>query len=337
MDFDDVEGYANPHNAIAVLLNLTRALAEDLPLEDALRAVTDATLCLLPGNHASLRLLDAGSTALLCFARSGVGLEHRPISFAPGKGVMGWAVSHQESVRVDDALVDERFLASPAQGFAVGSLLVEPLRTGGHVIGILSVSAEAPHAFTDDDQVLCRLLANCSVPPIERARLERLAMIDDMTLAYNIRYLKPRLAEEMERVRRSKASLSVLLLDLDHFKRVNDEHGHAVGDAVLRTFCNEMQNHVRRIDVLVRRGGEEFLLILPNTSSDQAKATAERIRQTLATTPLDTGQGVSIRQTVSIGVATWNGTESDEELEQRADAAMYESKRNGRNHVSVAP
>jgi diguanylate cyclase (GGDEF)-like protein len=126
-------------------------------------------------------------------------------------------------------------------------------------------------------------------------------------------------------------------MDLDHFKKVNDVHGHGVGDGVLRAFANHVRTYVRRIDVLVRRGGEEFFLILPNTDLEQARATAERIRQTLAAGPLDTGRGVCLDQTVSVGVAMWDGAESPEELDHRADAAMYESKRTGRNRVTVAP
>ncbi len=334
---------SEPRNAISVLLQLTRVLTEDPPLEEALRAITDAALCILPGDHASLRLLDAGNKALLCGARSGVGLDHRPITFKPGDGVMGWAVANGQSVRVDDTAADERFLFSSDQGFAVRSLLVEPLKSAGRVIGVLSVSAAAPHAFSDEDQLLCRLLANCSVPPNERARLERLAMTDDMTLAYNVRYMMPRLKEEIERARRNGLPLSVALMDLDHFKNVNDAYGHAVGDHVLRLFANEVRSHVRRIDVLVRRGGEEFLLIMPQTGTDQARAMADRIRQTLAENPLriedegDIDDGLSIHQTVSIGVATWDGAEQAEALERRADAAMYASKTSGRDRVSVAP
>ena len=129
---------------------------------------------------------------------------------------------------------------------------------------------------------MLRLLANCSAPPIERARLRRLAMFDDTTMAFNHRYLTPRLVEEMERASRSSGDVSVLYMDLDHFKSVNDNHGHAVGDVVLRMFADRVRKVVRRIDVLVRRGGEEFVLIMPATGATQAHATGHRIQQTLA-------------------------------------------------------
>lgn len=327
----------DPRGVVFALLNLTRSLTDDRPLEEALHVITDVALALLPADHASLRLLDPGNTALLTGARSGVGTDHQPITFAPGEGVMGWAVESAQSVRVDDVKHEPRFVTAPNQGFVVGSMLVEPLRSAGRVIGVLSVSSEKPHTFSDEDQLLCRLLANCSVPPIERARLERLALTDDTTLAFNVRYMFPRLREEMERSRRMSTPLSVLLMDLDHFKKVNDQHGHAVGDRVLRQFTNEVRAHVRRIDALVRRGGEEFLLILPNTGPDQATTTADRIRQNFAKKPIDVGHGIVLRQTVSIGVATWDGYESPEDLERRADEAMYVAKRTGRDRVSVSP
>src|SRR5262249_31837187 len=157
-----------------------------------------------------------------------------------------------------------------------------------------------------EDQLLLRLLANCSAPPIERARLRRLAMFDDITMAFNHRYLVPRLVEEMERASRSGGDLSLLYMDLDHFKSLNDRFGHAVGDVVLRMFADRVRKAVRRVDVLIRRGGEEFVLIMPATNAAQAHATANRIQQVLANDELELDGGLRLRQTVSIGVGTWD-------------------------------
>jgi diguanylate cyclase (GGDEF)-like protein len=174
------------------------------------------------------------------------------------------------------------------------------------------------------------------VPALDRARLARLAVTDAQTLAFNHRVLLPRLTEEMERAQRYVIPLSYLLMDLDHFKQVNDTHGHAAGDRVLREFADRVRALVRRPDVLVRRGGEEFVLIMPHTTEPQARIVAERIRQHLESRPLHGADDLEIPQTVSIGVATWNGRDSAQELDQRADAAMYEAKRAGRNRVMVA-
>jgi diguanylate cyclase (GGDEF)-like protein len=258
------------------------------------------------------------------------------MEFKRGEGILGWVVDQAQPVRIDDAESDPRWIAPKNQGFPIRSIMAEPLWSSGEVIGVLSVTSKHAAAFKEEDQLLLRLLANCSSPPIERARLRRLAMFDDTTMAFNHRYLYPRLVEEMERASRSGGDVSILYMDLDHFKSVNDSFGHAIGDAVLKMFADRVRKAVRRIDVLVRRGGEEFVLVMPQTSATQAHATGQRIQQTLQTEELELEGGLRVRQTVSIGVATWDQREAPEQLERRADGAMYEAKRLGRNRVVVA-
>jgi two-component system cell cycle response regulator len=322
--------------ALDVLLQLTAQLTDDRPLEEFLHAVTQATLDLLGADHSSIRLLDTARTSLLSGARSGTGEEDRPMDFKRGEGVLGWVVEHGQPARVADVEHDTRWIKAQGQAFHIRSIMAEPLWSSGEVIGVLAVTSPESGAFTEEDQLLLRLLANCSAPPIERARLRRLAMFDDITMAFNHRYLSPRLVEEMERASRSVGDVSVLYMDLDHFKSVNDNHGHAIGDAVLRVFADRVRKAVRRVDVLIRRGGEEFVLIMPATGATQAHATGHRIQQTLHTEAFEMDGGVRLRQTVSIGVATWDKRETPEQLERRADDAMYEAKRLGRNRVVVA-
>ena len=319
---------------LLVLLQLTEQLTDGRGLEDALRAVTDATLAIMPGDHASIRLLDASRTHLLAGARSGTGRESPTVQLRSNEGVSGWVLEHGEPVRIVDVRKDPRFVMAKGQGFAIGSIVVEPLFSEGAPIGVLAVSSPEVNAFSPTDELLARLLANCSVPPIQRARLERLAVTDDLTLAFNGRYLASRLVEEIERARRAASSLSLLWMDLDHFKRVNDSHGHAVGDQVLRTFVERVRTATRRIDILVRRGGEEFVLLMPSTTSEQAKVIAERVRAQVGEA-LVLG-ALRLRQTVSIGVATWDGRESPDRLQARADEAMYAAKQGGRDRVEMA-
>ncbi|HEY8090899.1 MAG TPA: sensor domain-containing diguanylate cyclase [Polyangiaceae bacterium] len=317
---------------LLVLLQLTEQLTDGRGLEDALRAVTDATIAILPGDHASIRLLDANRTHLLTSARSGTGVDAPSVEMRVGVGVSGWVLEHAEPLRIVDTKKDGRFIAVAGQGFAIASMVVEPMISEGVPIGVLSVSSPEPNAFSATDELLARLLANCSVGPIQRARLERLAVTDDLTLAFNGRYLATRLVEEMERARRTEKPLSVLLMDLDHFKLVNDKHGHAVGDQVLRVFVDRVRAATRRVDILVRRGGEEFVLLMPSTTTAQAAVIAERVRKHASDEVVVVG-GAKIRQTVSIGVATWNGRESADALQRRADDAMYYAKQLGRNRV----
>ena len=327
------------HDSIVVLLDLTRKLTDERPLEEALQAVTEATLHLVPANHASVRLLDANESELLCGARSGAGRDLPPMTFRRGEGLVGWVVEHKLGLLVANASDDPRFKPDDRrrrQGFIVRSLLSEPLWSAGRVIGVLSMSSPDEGKFSARDQLLARLIANCSAPPIERARLRRLAMTDDLTLAYNQRYLHPRITEEIERSRRTRSPLSVLLMDLDLFKNVNDAHGHEIGDVVLRLFADRVRTIVRRVDILIRRGGEEFLLLMPSTSLEHAAEAAERIRSALGDTPLPVADALDITQTVSIGVATWNTKESGEALQRRADVAMYRAKQLGRNQIAIA-
>ncbi len=323
--------------ALLTLLELTQTLTDDHPLEASLRHVTEAALHLVPGDHASIRLLDGTHTELLSGARSGAGETLPPMTFRRGEGMIGWVVEHRKGVRAGEVSKDPRF--KPATGLrkslAIKSIVAEPLWSAGNVIGVVSVSSPKAHAFTADHELLVRLLANCSSPPIERVRLRRLAMTDDLTLAYNQRYLAPRFYEEIERARRTGTDMSVLMMDLDHFKIVNDNYGHAVGDSVLRYFADRVRSVVRKMDIFIRRGGEEFNLVMPGTSLDHARATAERIRRIMSDSPFEIGDQ-SIRQTVSIGVATWDGEEPPEELQRRADMAMYRAKENGRNRAEIA-
>ncbi len=323
-------------DALVVLLGLTRSLAEPGPLEDALQAVTDATLRLISADHASVRLLDVGGLELLAGARSGAGANHRPMTFRRGVGVIGWVVSSGKTARINQASEDPRFVPPSDQGFEIGSILATPLWSGGKVVGVLSVTGEGQDRFTAMHEDLLRLMANCTVPSIERARLERLSITDDCTAAYNQRYLMPRLSDEMDRARKHVSPLSVLLLDLDHFKEVNDNWGHQAGDDVLAIFADRARDQVRRKDVLVRRGGEEFVLIMPDTGREEAEYVAERIRRVMDDELIALRGGDQIRQSVSIGVATWDGVEQPAELQERADRAMYTAKEAGRNCVKTS-
>jgi diguanylate cyclase (GGDEF)-like protein len=290
----------------------------------------------MDANHASLRLcgpegyLDTG-------ARSGAGSDVPPPRFRLGEGVIGWVAQTGSPVRVSDSLCEPRFVERRERGYAVGSLMSLPVRDGAATVGVLSVSSPARDAFSETDQALASLLAGAAAQTLRMAELRRLALIDSQTLAYNRHCLLPRLNEELERARRKSEALSVLLLDLDHFKRVNDNYGHAAGDRVLQAFADAVRECVRAVDVLVRRGGEEFVLIMPATDEHQARTVAERVRARLGQQPLLVREGLALLQTVSIGVAMWDTQEGAEALEERADLAMYAAKRRGRNRVVVAP
>jgi diguanylate cyclase (GGDEF)-like protein len=169
-------------------------------------------------------------------------------------------------------------------------------------------------------------------------RNKELAMHDELTGAFNRRHLMDSLADESERARRSDAAYSVAIFDLDWFKAINDGHGHAGGDAVLRTFCDLARAELRTNDLFARYGGEEFVLLMPATPTPEAaRSVVERIRHAVAAQDWRAVLGEQVPAvTVSAGIATWRRDESPETVLARADAALYDAKHLGRNRSVIA-
>lgn len=321
---------SDPRKDLLVLRRVTESLSREQWLETALRDVVDAALELASADHASLRVLDASRTRLLAAARAGTGTEGVSLPLSVGEGIAGWVIKNAAPALVPDVEADTRFVPASEQGFAIGSMLAEPLLSGGVAIGVLSISSSRTDAFAPADALLVRILANCSVPLLERSRLARLAVTDELTTAFNANYLQPRLIEEMERAKHVGAPLSVLAIDLDQLERINRAFGRDLGDEVLVLFANRVRGVLRSYDVLVRCGGDEFLVMLPATSPTQAYATGERIRA-LGEEPIEPRPGGRLTQTVSMGVATWNGDEDADELVARANRGLWEAKQQGGN------
>jgi diguanylate cyclase (GGDEF)-like protein len=172
--------------------------------------------------------------------------------------------------------------------------------------------------------------------------LRRLGLTDALTTVGNRRYFDQRVIEELARAQRMATPLSCLFIDIDHFKSINDRHGHAVGDVVLQTIAQRIRAELRGMDVVARIGGEEFALLLPQVDPHQAVEVAERIRACVAGMPINTGSmAVSLSVSVSIGVAAIDTHSSDskavaQRLLRAADRALYDAKQNGRNRIAVA-
>ncbi|MDK9718311.1 MAG: GGDEF domain-containing protein [Trichlorobacter sp.] len=167
-------------------------------------------------------------------------------------------------------------------------------------------------------------------------KLILMAKIDSLTGIYNRRYLDSRLAEEIERSRRHGNPLSILMLDIDHFKKINDTHGHLCGDYALRKISELLQELVRTSDILGRYGGEEFCCILPETPFEQAVVLAERCREQIAANQFScTDHQTNV--TISIGVTGLHRDDSLDSIIKRADDALYQAKREGRNRVCSCP
>jgi len=229
----------------------------------------------------------------------------------------------------------------------IRSVMALPFRLDEMKMGVflLRRTADSPK-FDAADVQFAETVVKSGARAIQRAhalestradnhRLEALAQTDPLTQLVNRRALTIRLVTEMERVRRYNAPLAMLLLDLDHFKLINDTYGHLAGDDVLFGVASLLQRAVRTVDLVARYGGEEFVIVLPETGKQGAIAFAERIRDRLASHRFTIAGSQEIRVTASFGVATYPspGLDSVEDLFRAADAALYRAKGSGRNLV----
>lgn len=185
--------------------------------------------------------------------------------------------------------------------------------------------------------VVTRLSFVTTSDVVRIAKLERDAIEDPLTGTYNRRYLDSKMAEEVERAKRLHIPLSAVLIDLDHFKHVNDTYGHDVGDMVLRHVCGLIIASARPSDTVIRYGGEEFVVIAPNCSTADAATLGERMRQTIADSALSLPDGNDLAVTASLGVSSLSSNGSSSDMLRAADQALYSAKRSGRNRLCTAP
>jgi two-component system, cell cycle response regulator len=263
-----------------------------------------------------------------------------PTAITAGVGVLGQVVASGESVR---GLIGsgpselEPVASEPAEG----DVLATPLLSMGVVIGVLALYGRVggrPFDATDDGAL--HTLAGQAGTAIDNVQLhheaERLSTTDGLTGLWNFRYLSSSLAREIERSTRFQRPLAVLMLDLDNFKQVNDMHGHARGDSVLRELAHRVQEQIREVDTFARYGGEEFVVVLPETSVEGASQLAERICDAVRREPFRFEGEPPLDVTVSVGGAAYpeHGV-SAATLMRAADRALYLAKDEGRDRWHV--
>lgn len=225
-------------------------------------------------------------------------------------------------------------------GIGVGNVLAVPVQGRDGELGVVWV-LEDDRGFDSGELARARIVAVHAELALHNAerynRAKERAFVDDCTEVFNARYLLAALEREIHRAERYGNDLSVLFLDLDRFKLVNDRHGHLVGSRALRQLSQVVLQCIRQVDTLARYGGDEFTVVLADTNHETALRIAERIRRAVEETPFDGGPGGSLRLTCSLGVATHprHGT-TREQLLDMADKAMYRAKSNGRNRVCSA-
>jgi diguanylate cyclase (GGDEF)-like protein len=245
------------------------------------------------------------------------------------------AAHAQEAIRVNDTTTrDDYEVLTPE----TRSAIVIPMTFHGHATGLLVAESTETGFFSQKDEQLLSVVARSAGLALENAELlkrtEELTILDELTESFNYRYFVQKFQEEKRRAVRYHLPLSIIMIDIDWFKKLNDGYGHEAGNAVLRQLAKVIKECIRDVDIFARYGGEEFVVILPQTPLVEARRIGERIRTQVEQTIIDTGSTGKVKITVSIGVSSYpeNGR-SEEELVTVADQALYKAKGNGKNLV----
>ncbi len=268
-----------------------------------------------------------------------------------GQGITGRCAQERRVVNIGDVRRDPGYIVSGIQD--IRSEIACPVTSDGEMLGVLTVESKQENAFNEDDVRLLSILSLQVAVGMRNARMyaeiEKLAVTDSLTGLYNHRYFHQRLGAELARCQRYHHPLSVIMIDLDDFKKINDSYGHLFGDRVLRETAQAIRGNIRRydepmivrgaeIDIVSRYGGEEFIIIQPDTALEGALVCGERLRKMFASSigaqlGMPCSDQAPAQVTGSFGIAAFREGESMESLIKRADEAMYLAKEQGKNRV----
>ncbi len=322
----------------AALFEIGKLIGSDLDPGILLSRIAELICQLIDAKSCSVMLLDAKRERLLAKAAYGLRTERmHSLSFRVGEGVAGWVVEHGESAMINDVAADSRFVQLPLNQTPILSMLCVPLIARGERVGCVTATSERTNAFDQNDLEIVRFISMTIALDIENVRLHRVAVTDPLTGAYNREFMMTRLPQEIEAAIERDRTLSVAMVDVDHFKAVNDQYGHGIGDVVLAEVARRLRSAIRAGDLLVRYGGEEFLVVLPKADAGRAWEVGERMRQRVCERAFDVGDGMALLLRISVGIAQWRLNEKMLGLIERADIALYDAKDRGRNRVEVAP
>jgi diguanylate cyclase (GGDEF)-like protein len=331
------------------LYHAAQDISASLDVEEVYAALHRAVAQVMPCEDFIIDFYDESQNEIFAVYLIELGKRINTPPHPPGQGLGGHVVCTGQPVRLNSPeqikTCGIRFVPY-GSGPITSSVLAVPVRAKGKIVGMISTQCYQSGAYTADDQELLEMLAAHAAIAFENARLfteiHELAATDALTGVFNRRRFFDLALHEFDRSRRYELPLSLLMLDVDHFKIFNDTYGHPLGDRLLCTIARRCKNELRQVDILGRYGGEEFVVMLPETGLAQAQIVAERLRVQIAqAAAVDISNASGEKEpphslTVSLGVAS-NDPSCDnfETLFDRVDQALYAAKQAGRNRVSA--
>ncbi|MDA3792252.1 MAG: sensor domain-containing diguanylate cyclase [Elusimicrobia bacterium] len=324
-------------NDLKLLQEVSKDVSSKLEMGQLLPAVMDAFVRAGNVKKGSIMLYDNEKDLLEIKAAKG--LSQRAIDNVKlrlGEGIGGRVAETGESILINDTTknsIYKDFFAGGKKARPHETLLCLPLIFKGGVLGVVTLDSKITgQQFIRNDERLLSILASQTAVSINNARMYEMAITDGLTKLYIRRYFFNRLEEEIEKSSRYGHPLSLLFLDIDHFKEFNDTYGHQMGDKALIHLSKVMVDKTRNVDICARYGGEEFIIILPETPKDAALILAKRLRKSIEVSSF-TGLGQEYKLTVSIGLAEYTSNMTSKDIIKEADKNLYKAKDTGRNKV----
>jgi len=345
----------DPHEEIAELKHqierlslfheIGKALASTLDLQKILQTVMEKISDLLQPDTWSLLMLDESSRELHFEIAIGTGADRlKDVRLKVGEGIAGWVAQTGEPVLVEDVKRDPRFTRriDELTHTDTRSVVCVPIKGKEKILGVIElVNCLGRESFRREDIPILKSLADYAAIALENARyiqrIHELTITDDCTALYNARHLNFVLDAEIYRSTRYGYEFSVIFLDLDHFKQVNDTHGHLVGSKLLWMIGDLIKGHLRLIDYAFRYGGDEFVVLLPQTAKQNSLMVVRRLKDLLNSKVFFVEEGLNVKVTASFGVASFpQDGRTRRELLRMADEAMYLVKNTTRNNIALA-